>query len=208
MDIGWHHDLAAGSLPDRDLEHAPLIEFEGQRHEFPDGSDTIEKANIPGWAQLAVRHFKGDLAGGGLIKRFKLLLEILPSNRQSSDEIVHMAWFNPDVAASEEPERARLQYRPSPADRGRQCVEGPGGGELEMTALVASGLTEQQRELVRCIVIEGRPPEEAATLAGYHHKSVYRTLRLPAVAAAITETMQLDLAAVGAPLAYAWRSPC
>lgn len=26
-------------------------------------------------------------------------LEILPSNRQSADEIVHMAWFNPDVAA-------------------------------------------------------------------------------------------------------------
>lgn len=71
-----------------------------------------------------------------------------------------------------------------------------------MTALVSTGLTEQQRELVRCIVIDGRPPEEAATLAGYHPKSVYRTLRLPAVAAAITETIQLDLAAVGAPLAY------
>jgi hypothetical protein len=54
---------------------------------------------VPGWAQLAVRHFKGDLAGGGLIKRFKLLLEMLPSNKQSADEIVHMAWFNPDVAA-------------------------------------------------------------------------------------------------------------
>ncbi len=48
---------------------------------------------------MAVRHFKGDLAGGGLIKRFKLLLEQLPDNRQSADEIVHMAWFNPDVAA-------------------------------------------------------------------------------------------------------------
>jgi hypothetical protein len=63
------------------------------------GSDTAEKWNVPGWAQLAVRHFKGDLAGGGLIKRFKLLLEQLPSNKQSADEIVHMAWFNPDVAA-------------------------------------------------------------------------------------------------------------
>jgi hypothetical protein len=63
------------------------------------GSDTAEKWNVPGWAQLAVRHFKGDLAGGGLIKRFKLLLEMLPSNKQSADEIVHMAWFNPDVAA-------------------------------------------------------------------------------------------------------------
>jgi hypothetical protein len=54
---------------------------------------------VPGWAQLAVRHFKGDLAGGGLIKRFKLLLEQLPTNRQNADEIVQMAWFNPDVAA-------------------------------------------------------------------------------------------------------------
>jgi hypothetical protein len=24
---------------------------------------------------------------------------MLPSNKQSADEIVHMAWFNPDVAA-------------------------------------------------------------------------------------------------------------
>jgi hypothetical protein len=46
-----------------------------------------------------VRHFKRDLAGGRLIKRFKLLLEQLPDNRRSADEIVHMAWFNPDVAA-------------------------------------------------------------------------------------------------------------
>jgi hypothetical protein len=71
-----------------------------------------------------------------------------------------------------------------------------------MTALTVSALTEQQRELVRCLVVEGRAPEEAAKLAGYHPKSVYRTLRLPAVAAAISESIQLDLAAVGAPLAY------
>ena len=71
-----------------------------------------------------------------------------------------------------------------------------------MTALTASGLTEQQRELVRYLVVEGKPPEEAAKLAGYHPKSAYRTLRLPAVAAAISETIQLDLASVRAPLAY------
>ena len=69
-------------------------------------------------------------------------------------------------------------------------------------ALTASGLTEQQRELVRYLVVEGKPPEEAAKLAGYHPKSAYRTLRLPAVAAAISETIQLDLASVRAPLAY------
>lgn len=71
-----------------------------------------------------------------------------------------------------------------------------------MTALAVSALTEQQRELVRCLVSEGRAPEEAAKLAGYHPKSVYRTLRLPAVAAAISESIQLDLASIGAPMAY------
>ena len=71
-----------------------------------------------------------------------------------------------------------------------------------MTALAATMLTEQQRELVRDLVVDGKPPEEAAKLAGYHSKSVYRTLRTPAVAAAISETIQLDLASVGAPLAY------
>jgi hypothetical protein len=63
------------------------------------GSDTAEKWNVPGWAQLVVRHFKGDLTGGGLIKRFKLLLEQLPSHKQFVDEIVHMAWFDPNLAA-------------------------------------------------------------------------------------------------------------
>lgn len=79
--------------------HKILSYFKEAEKRATTGSDTIEKANIPGWAQLAVRHFKGDLAGGGLIKRFKLLLELLPSNRQNADEIVHMAWFDPNIAA-------------------------------------------------------------------------------------------------------------
>jgi hypothetical protein len=36
--------------------------------------------------------------GGGIVKRMKRMLELLPSNKQSADEIVHMAWFNPDGA--------------------------------------------------------------------------------------------------------------
>jgi hypothetical protein len=63
------------------------------------GSDTADKWNVPGWGQLLTRHLYGDLKGGGIIKRFKLMLEMLPTNKQSADEIVHMAWFNPDVAA-------------------------------------------------------------------------------------------------------------
>lgn len=71
-----------------------------------------------------------------------------------------------------------------------------------MSALAVVDLTDQQRELVRLIVVEGHRPEEAAELAGYNPKSVYRTLRNPRVAGAISELIQLDLAAVGAPLAY------
>jgi phage terminase small subunit len=73
---------------------------------------------------------------------------------------------------------------------------------MTMTTLTASALTEQQRDLVKYLVVEGKPPEEAAQLAGYHPKSVYRTLRTPAVAAAIGEMIQLDLVSVGARLAY------
>jgi hypothetical protein len=79
--------------------HKLLDYFKEAEKRGTSGSNTADKWNVPGWAQLAVRHFKGDLAGGGLIKRFKLLLEQLPTNKQSADEIVQMAWFNPDVAA-------------------------------------------------------------------------------------------------------------
>ena len=48
---------------------------------------------------MAVRHVYGDLKGGGIIKRFKLLLDLMPTNRQSAEEIAHIAWFNPNVAA-------------------------------------------------------------------------------------------------------------
>lgn len=79
--------------------HKILSYFKEAEKRATVGSDTAEKMGIPEWAQLAVRHFKGDLAGGGLIKRFKLMLELLPSNRESADQIVQPAWFNPDVAA-------------------------------------------------------------------------------------------------------------
>jgi hypothetical protein len=62
-------------------------------------ADNSNEWSIPGVLQLGARHLYGDLKGGGVIKRFKLLLEQLPTNKQSADEIVHMAWFNPDVAA-------------------------------------------------------------------------------------------------------------
>ncbi|WP_338317585.1 hypothetical protein, partial [Bradyrhizobium ottawaense] len=79
--------------------HKILSYFKEAEKRATVGSDTAEKMGIPGWAQLAVRHFKGDLAGGGLIKRFKLMLELLPNSRESADHIVQAAWFNPDIAA-------------------------------------------------------------------------------------------------------------
>ena len=79
--------------------HKILSYFKEAEKRASVGSDTAEKMGIPGWAQLAVRHFKGDLAGGGLIRRFKLMLEMLPNNKESADQIVQAAWFNPDIAA-------------------------------------------------------------------------------------------------------------
>jgi hypothetical protein len=79
--------------------HKMLSYFKEAEKRATVGSQTAERLNIPGWAQLVVRHFKGDLAGGGLIKRFKLLLEQLPNNKQGADDIMHMAFFDPAVAA-------------------------------------------------------------------------------------------------------------
>lgn len=79
--------------------HKLLEYFKESEKRATTGSNTADKAAIPGWMQLAVRHVYGDLKGGGIIKRFKLLLDLMPTNRQSAEEIAHIAWFNPNVAA-------------------------------------------------------------------------------------------------------------
>ncbi|MBO4228027.1 hypothetical protein [Bradyrhizobium neotropicale] len=71
-----------------------------------------------------------------------------------------------------------------------------------MSGELTATLTEQQRLLVHLIVHDGKGTQEAGALAGYKSNSVYSALKRPAVAAAISEAIQLDLAAVGAPLAY------
>lgn len=58
---------------------------------------------------------------------------------------------------------------------------------------VSAGLSDQQAELVRNLVVLGLPPELAGERSGYHSKSVYRTLRIPAVAAAVAEGMQFQI---------------
>lgn len=79
--------------------HKILSYFKEAEKRATVGSDTAEKIGIPGILQLGARHIWGDLKGGGIIKRFKLMLEMLPNNRESADQIVQAAWFNPDVAA-------------------------------------------------------------------------------------------------------------
>lgn len=49
--------------------------------------------------ELAAKHFYGNLEGGGIARRFKLMVGLLPSSRYAAREIVHQAWFNPELAA-------------------------------------------------------------------------------------------------------------
>ncbi|WP_342737471.1 hypothetical protein [Bradyrhizobium sp. B117] len=79
--------------------HKILSYFKEAEKRATVGSDTAEKIGIPTGVQLAFRHIYGDLKGGGVIKRMKLLLEMLPSGRQNVDEIVNAAWFDPNLAA-------------------------------------------------------------------------------------------------------------
>ena len=79
------------------------------------GSQTAERM-LPQWFQLGLRHIYGDIKGGGVAKRLKLMLELLPSNKQSANEIMNQAWFDPNVAAYllEKPiaDKFTLQYNP------------------------------------------------------------------------------------------------
>lgn len=61
--------------------------------------DTRTEATNGNHRQVVVIGDPSTNAGGGLIKRFKLLLEQLPNNKQGADEIMHMAFFDPAVAA-------------------------------------------------------------------------------------------------------------
>ncbi|MDA9477877.1 hypothetical protein XI03_26030 [Bradyrhizobium sp. CCBAU 65884] len=79
--------------------HKILSYFKEAEKRATVGSDTAEKIGIPTAVQLGFRHLYGDLKGGGIIKRMKLLMEMLPSGRQNVDEIVNAAWFDPNLAA-------------------------------------------------------------------------------------------------------------
>lgn len=64
------------------------------------GSNTADKVgDVPGWIQLAARHLYGDLRGGGIVRRFKLFMSLLPNDQQAIQELTRQAWFDPEVAA-------------------------------------------------------------------------------------------------------------
>lgn len=80
--------------------HKLLSYFKEAEKRATTGSQTAERASIiPPGAQLALRHVYGDLKGGGIIKRWKTMIELLPSSKQGAQEIVDAAWFDPNVAA-------------------------------------------------------------------------------------------------------------
>ena len=47
--------------------------------------------------QVGARHLYGNLEAGGIFRNVRLMLEMMPSNRQSVDEIAKMAWFDPGL---------------------------------------------------------------------------------------------------------------
>lgn len=68
------------------------------------GSDTAGKQTLLDTplgksSQLTIRHIYGDLKGGGIIRRFRLMASLMPNDKQAMDDIAQLAWFNPDVAA-------------------------------------------------------------------------------------------------------------
>jgi len=77
-----------------------LLEYFKEAEKRPtSGSPTAERSVLWRTGELALRHIYGDLKGGGIIRRMKLLADMLPNNKQSVEEITRAAWFNPDVAA-------------------------------------------------------------------------------------------------------------
>ena len=49
--------------------------------------------------ELAMKQLYGNLEGGGIMRRFRLMVALLPTSRRAAHDIVQKAWFNPEVAA-------------------------------------------------------------------------------------------------------------
>lgn len=82
--------------------HKLLESFKQAEKRATVGSDTAGKlmdSAVGRSVQLAVRHLYGDLRGGGIVRRFRLMASMLPNNVEAVREISQMAWFNPEVAS-------------------------------------------------------------------------------------------------------------
>ncbi len=47
--------------------------------------------------QLVIRHIYGDLKGGGIVRRYKLMASLLPTSRTGAQKIAYMTQFNPEL---------------------------------------------------------------------------------------------------------------
>lgn len=49
--------------------------------------------------ELVVKHIYGNLQGGGMVRRMRLMVGLLPTSRDAATEVAKAAFFNPEVAA-------------------------------------------------------------------------------------------------------------
>lgn len=85
--LGYFRGLGKKATPGSDtasLLKAPDI--------FGDGAGLLGKT-----AQITVRHIYGDLRGGGILRRFKLMQAVMPTARDGANQIAYMAQFNPEL---------------------------------------------------------------------------------------------------------------
>jgi len=79
--------------------------FRGLGKKATPGSDTASLLKDPDFGdsmigktgQLILRHVYGDLKGGGIVRRYKLMASLLPTSRTGAQKIAYMAQFNPDL---------------------------------------------------------------------------------------------------------------
>lgn len=106
-------EVLAAAFPPEDMQtlqqvNTLLGHFRGLGKKATPGSDTASLLKAPDIfgdaagplgksVQIAVRHVYGDLKGGGILRRFKLMQAVLPSARDGANQIAYMAQFNPEL---------------------------------------------------------------------------------------------------------------
>ena len=82
--LGYFRGLSKKATPGSDT--ASLL------REVDLGDTVLGKAG-----QLAIRHVYGDLKGGGIVRRYKLMASLLPTSKVGAQKIAYMAQFNPEL---------------------------------------------------------------------------------------------------------------